>query len=183
MPRLPALTPETMNDTQRAIHDEIVSGPRGSIGGPFLAWLNSPEFANRAQALGEYVRFDNALPAQLSELAILVTAHHWRAQFEWWAHARDAKKAGVDPAIVAAVHAGEEPPFTTDAERAVYAFAKEIYARRRVSPETYDNAVTHLGLQGTVDLVGVLGYYALVSMTLNTFEVPVPEGEDLPFEE
>ena len=148
MPRLPALTPETMSDPQRAIHDKIVAGPRGSIQGPFLAWLHSPELADRAQMLGEYVRFNNALPPQLSELAILVTAHHWRAQFEWWAHARMAEKAGLDPAIIAAVHAGEEPHFTTDAERAVYAFAKEIYARRRVSPETYDDAVTHLRPSG-----------------------------------
>ena len=183
MPRLPVLVPETMSDTQRAIHDKIVSGPRGSIQGPFLAWLHSPEFADRAQALGAYVRFDNALPTQLSELAILVTARHWRAQFEWWAHARIAEKAGLDPAIIAAVHAGEEPSLSTDAERAVYAFAKEMYARARVSPETYDNAVTHLGLQGTVDLVGVLGYYTLVAMTLNTFDMPVPEGEDEPFQE
>lgn len=183
MPRLPNLTPETMSDTQRAIHDEIVSGPRGSIGGPFLAWLQSPELADRAQALGEYVRFDSVLPAQLSELAILVTARHWRAQFEWWIHAQIAEEAGLPRAVIDAVHAGDDPPFATDAQRAVYDFAKEIYARRRVSTETYDNAVTHLGLQGTVDLVGVLGYYALVSMTLNTFEMSVPEGEDPPFAE
>ena len=182
MPRLPALTPASMTDSQRAIHDKIVSGRRGSIQGPFLAWLHSPELADRAQNLGEYLRFDNALPTQLSELAILVTAHHWRAQFEWWAHARMAEEAGLDPAIIAAVHAGEEPPFTTDAQRAVYGFAKEMYARTRVSPETYEDAVTHLGVQGTVDLVGVLGYYALVSITLNAFETPVPEGEDPPFE-
>ena len=182
MSRLPDLTPETMTEAQRAIHDKIVSGPRGSISGPFLAWLHSPELADRAQHLGEYARFDSALPTELSELAILVTAHHWRAQFEWWIHAQTAEDAGLHPAIIAAVHAGEDPPFTSDAQRAVYAFAREMYATTRVSAETYDDTVSHLGVEGTVDLVGVLGYYALVSMTLNAFEMPVPEGEDPPFE-
>ena len=183
MARLPNLPSEAMTEAQRAIYDKIVSGPRGSIQGPFLAWLHSPELADRAQHLGEYARFHSSLPAELSELAILVTARHWRAQFEWWIHAQMAEDAGLDPAIIAALHAGEKPPFTTDAQRAVYAFSREMYDKTRVSQPTYDDAVRHLGVEGAVDLVGVLGYYALVSMTLNAFEMPVPEGEEPPFEE
>ena len=103
MSRIDALAPEDMTEHQRRVHDAIIAGPRGSAPGPFNALLRSPELADRAQSLGAFCRFETTFEPKLSELAILVTARLWSAQFEWWAHARLAREAGLDPAIIAAI--------------------------------------------------------------------------------
>jgi 4-carboxymuconolactone decarboxylase len=182
MPRLGEIDRARLDGEQRRIVDEIQSGPRGGLSGPFWAWLRSPEMADRAQKLGEFVRFNSSLPPRLFELAVLVTAHHWKAQFEWYAHAALARKVGLGDEIIHAIHAGTRPRMNAD-EAAVYDFATELYARKRVSDATYATALAHVGERGVVELVGVLGYYALVSMTLNVFGVEVPKGTPAPFAE
>lgn len=183
MTRLPELSLDDLDETQRKIAEDIMSGPRGSLSGPFRPWLLSPVLADRAQQLGAFVRFDTSLPPRLSELAILFTAQKWRAQFEWYAHAPPARAGGLGAAVIEAIKCGERPPFDKDDEAAVYDFCRELYETRRVSDATYRAVVAHLGEPGAVDLVGILGYYALVSMTLNVFQVPLPEGEAVPFPE
>ncbi len=180
MPRIPAIDPADMNDAQRQFHDAIVSGPRGGMGGPFQAWIHSPEFADRAQRLGEYCRFNSVLEPRLSELAILITARHWTAQFEWYAHEPMALKGGLSKMVIEAIRERRQPTFDKADEAAVYEFATELYRERTVSDATYASAKTQLGEQGVVDLVGVLGYYVLVAMTLNVFDMPLPEGVPLP---
>ena len=180
MPRISALDPSEMNDEQRRFHDNIVSGPRGGMGGPFGAWIHSPLFADRAQSLGEYCRFNSVLETRLSELAILITARRWTAQFEWFAHEPMALEGGLSPDIIAALRERREPAFVNGDEAAVYRFCMELYRDSAVSDATYAEAKTQLGEQGVVDLVGVLGYYALVSMTLNVFEMPLPDGVEPP---
>lgn len=182
MPRLEPFDFDNATPEQREVADAIRSGPRGGLRGPFEAWLRSPQLADRAQKLGEYCRFGTSLPRDLSELAILLTGRQYKAQFEFWAHARLAKEAGLDPAIVEAVRTGQEPPFSRDSERAIYAFITEYFATNRVSDSTYQSAVDALGIPGVVDLVGVVGYYSLVSMTLNVFGVEVPAGEANPLD-
>jgi 4-carboxymuconolactone decarboxylase len=179
MPRRAEIDLDHLTDAQRQAADEIVAGPRGSVRGPFVPWLNSPELARRAQRLGEFARYHTSLPERLKELAILCTARHWAAQFEWWAHAPLAIEAGVDRAIVDAIANHETPEFAAEDEAAVYAFCRELYATRRVGEATYRAVARHVGDKGTVELVGVLGYYALVSMTLNVFEVEPPGGDPL----
>jgi 4-carboxymuconolactone decarboxylase len=181
MPRLPDLDPAALDEEQKRVYDAIVSGPRGRVEGPLRVWLTSPAFAERAQALGAYCRYGSSLPPRLSELAILVTGAHWRAGFEWFAHAPIAMEAGLDPAAVEAIRRGEEPSLAKDDERAVYKFSRELVAQRRVAQTTYDSAERLLGRRGVVDLVGVLGYYALISMTINAFEVPIPASGEEPF--
>ena len=96
MPRYETLTPERMTPEQRKVVDNVTAGPRGSATrGPFMAWLPSPKFADLAQALGAQTRFGSSLPAKHYEIAILMVAQQWRAQFEWYAHAQLAKKAGI----------------------------------------------------------------------------------------
>lgn len=180
MPRLEPLTPENMSQEQRRIADEIAAGPRGGIRGPFQAWLRSPAFADRGQKLGEFCRFNTSLPPRLSELAILVTARHWTAQYEWYAHAKIAREAGVPVAAIEAI-ANRETPSLDDPDQAlVYRFAAEYYATHRIGDATYKAAVERFGEQGVVELVGIMGYYGLVAMTLNVFEMPLPEGETEP---
>lgn len=182
MPRIHFLTDDEMTDEQRRMRDEIASGPRGGLRGPFNAWMHRPQLLDRAQKLGAYCRFDSSLEPRLSELAILVTARHWGAQFEWYAHAPIAEKAGVDAAVVEAIRTRGEPSFDKEDEAIVYRFANELYASGTVSQDTYDEAERILGTGKVVDLVGVCGYYCLVSMTLNVFDMPLPEGETPPLD-
>ena len=177
MPRLPELRTDQLSSQQLRVHDEILAGPRSSLQGPFHAWLYSQELADPAQKLGEFCRFSSALPKRLSELAILVVARYWRAQFEWYAHAPMAISAGISVAAVEAIQINEKPMFDADDECLVYHFVSELLDSRAVSQSTYDQTEAALGRRGVVDLVGIVGYYCLVSVTLNVFETPLPKGE------
>jgi 4-carboxymuconolactone decarboxylase len=181
MSRIPELDVERLDPEQRRVHDRILWGPRGAVQGPLRVWLQSAEMADRAQALGEFCRFGTSLPPRLSELAILVTGAFWRAPFEWHAHAPLAVKAGLDPAAIDAIKIGQKPQFAREDEAAVYAFASELTHGRRVSDPTYRRTVELLGTKAVVELVGVLGYYTLISMTIVAFEVPLPPGAPEPF--
>jgi 4-carboxymuconolactone decarboxylase len=181
MSRLPELTPENMNAEQKRVYDDIASGPRGGVRGPFMALLHSPTLADCVQRLGAFVRYDCSVPQKLRELAILITARHWMAPYEWHAHEPHARKAGLDDGIIEAVRAGKRPPFTEPAEAAVYDFVTELYETHRVSDENYAAVVAVLGPQGVVDLTGLLGHYGVISMTIKVFEVPLPEGTPDPF--
>ncbi|HQU23455.1 MAG: 4-carboxymuconolactone decarboxylase [Acidiphilium sp. 21-60-14] len=180
-PRVPALKPEAMNPDQRAAYDAILAGPRKIVEGPLAVWLRSAELAERAQALGAFCRFGTSLPPALSELAILVTGAHWRAGFEWHVHAPIAQAAGVDETAIAAIKSGETVTFADEPSQAVYELARELWETRAVSDGVYHRAVAAMGLEGTVELVGILGYYGLISMTIKAFRVPVPPGADEPF--
>jgi len=180
MARLAALDPEKLSPEQKKVADEIRSGPRGGIGGPFEAWLRAPGFANHAQKLGAYCRFETSLPADIAELAILLTGKYWKAQYEFWAHARLARKAGLAEAIIEAIRTDTPPPFGREIERVVHAFVTEYLQTHRVSDGSYASALKVLGERGVVELVGIVGYYGLVSMTLNVFEVALPGGEAEP---
>ncbi len=171
MSRLETPLYESMSPDQQKVHEEIVSGPRGAVQGPLGVWLWRAELASRAQTLGRYCRYDSSLPPRLSELAILVTARHWSAEFEWQSHKQPALDAGLDPAIVEAIRKGEKPDFDSTSEQIVYEFSTELQNHKKVSDSTYNTAVKELGKEAVVDLVGVLGYYALISMTINAFEV------------
>jgi 4-carboxymuconolactone decarboxylase len=178
--RLEPLDIDNLSGEQKRVADEIRSGPRGGLRGPFEAWLRSPGLAEHAQKVGAYVRFGSSLPADLNEMAILLTGKHWRAQFEFWAHSRLAREAGLDEGIIEAIRTGEPPRFRREAERIVYDFVTEYFDTNRVSASTYNRAVDAFGENGVVDLVGAVGYYSLVSMTLNVFEVGLPEGVGAP---
>ena len=185
-PRLPVLDDQYMNDAQRALMQAIRSGPRGgSVNprGPFAVWLHAPEFGQLAQALGGFCRFQTALPPRLSEFAILCTARLWRAQYEWFAHAPIAEKAGVKPKTIADLKAGRAPKSAAKDERAIYDFVQEVYKTKRVSDRVYKRVNALLGDKGTVELVGILGYYVMISFTLNVFQMLPPEDAKLAFAE
>ncbi|OFW97227.1 MAG: hypothetical protein A3D94_13715, partial [Alphaproteobacteria bacterium RIFCSPHIGHO2_12_FULL_66_14] len=167
MPRLAPLDLNKLSPEQKTVADAILAGPRGGLRGPFEPWLRSPVLADRAQKLGEYCRFNNSLPKDLSELAICLVGRHFKAQFEFYAHARLAREAGLGADIVEAIRVRATPPFKRDVEKVVYDFVTEYLETNRVAAANYKRAVDALGEQGVVDLVGVCGYYMLVSMTLN----------------
>ena len=179
--RIPDWKPEDLTPAQRKVHDAIVAGPRGRVVGPLRVWLLSPELAERAQELGAFCRFQTSLPPRLSELAILVTGAFWGAGFEWHAHAPLAIKAGIPAHAVEAIRRGKPPELAGEDEQAVYEFSRELWTRHRVSDATYRRIADLLGNETVIELVGILGYYGLISMTINAFEVPLPEGADQPF--
>ena len=178
--RFPALKPEQMTPAQRKVADAILAGPRKSMGGPFNAWLRSPEMADKLQAVGEQVRFHSSLPPRISEFAILITAREWDADYEWYAHYPLALKAGLEPAVAADLAKGKRPAGMAADEAAVYDFMAELRRTRRVSDGRYAAVQTLFGDPGVIDLIALSGYYDLVSMTLNTAQVRPPEPGPLP---
>jgi 4-carboxymuconolactone decarboxylase len=185
-PRLALIQEAQMNEAQRALLASLRAGPRGqsiTSRGPFAVWMHAPELGELAQKLGAYCRYRTALPPRLSEFAILCTAWTWRAQYEWYAHAPMAERAGVKPGTIADLRAGRAPKSAPKDERAIYAFVRELYKTRRVSERTYKRLHAFLGDAATVELVGILGYYAFISMTLNVFRMMPPADAQLTFAE
>jgi 4-carboxymuconolactone decarboxylase len=178
--RLPPIPPEAMTPEQKRVADGITGGPRGGLRGPFPAMLRSPEVADRFQRVGEYLRFNSSIPADLNELAILITAREWSAQYEWYAHHILAMKAGLPPAIAAAVAEGRRPEGMTEDQRIVWEFCTEMHRTRTVSDTTYATTKARFGERGIIDLIAVSGYYVAVGMTLNIAQVPLPPGVEPP---
>src|SRR3954471_16655248 len=166
-----------MSPEQKATYDESIASKRGSPPPPMMAWLNSPEMAKHATRLGAVLRFDTVFPAKLSEIAILVTARHWTAHYEWYAHKRLALKGGMNPDIIEDIRDRRTPTFDDPKGQMIYDLAKSLHEGKGVSKALYDEAVKVLTERGIVEVIGLCGYDAMVSMTLNTFEFGLPEGE------
>ncbi len=181
--RFKPLTWEQLTPAQKTMVDDVLSGARGSLGGPYNVFLRSPEMGNLAQKYGEYTRFRSTVPRRLNEMAILMTARWWTSQYEWTAHRPAAVTAGLATDIIDAIHDGRRPARMQADEAAVYDFCSELREHRRVSDQTFKAAVDRLGEQGVVDLIGVMGYYDLVSMALNVDRYPLPAGTPPPFPE
>jgi 4-carboxymuconolactone decarboxylase len=181
--RLPEFNAATASDEQKAVLQDILNGPRGNLNGPFLGWIFSPELAQHAQKLGAFCRYKTGLPLRLSELAILVTAARWQSQAEWHIHQPIALDAGVPADIAEALRIGKTPHFDDADDKLIHDFATELYETKRVSDATYHAAVQRFGHTVVVNLVGLLGYYALVAMTLNTFGMRAQGQTELPFAE
>jgi len=181
--RMAEIPLDKMTPAQRTVADAIMSGPRKGMNGPFNAWLRSPELADRLQKVGEYVRFNTSLDKRLNEMAIIMTAQYWGSQYEWYAHAPLAIKAGLDPEIVAALGAGNKPEKMKDDEAMVWEFTTQLRRDHGVNDAIYAKAVEKFGENGVMDLVAVNGYYDVVSMTLNVARVSPPANAELPFKQ
>jgi 4-carboxymuconolactone decarboxylase len=181
--RMAEIPLDKMSPAQRSVADAIMTGPRKSIGGPFNAWLRTPELADRLQKVGEYIRFNTSLDKRVNEMAIIMTAHAWGSQYEWYAHAPLAIKAGLDPAVVAAIGAGKKPDNMKDDEAIVWEFSTQLRRDHGVDDAIYARALEKFGEKGIMDLVAVNGYYDVVSMTLNVARVAPPAGEAMPFQQ
>ena len=178
--RFPILTDAAMTARQRQVYEGIVSGPRKGAAGPFNALLRSPDAADRVQRVGEYVRFQTSIPQPLNEMAILITGRFWNAQFEFWAHSRLARTAGLSDAIIQAIAEGRRPGPMSDDERVVYDFCSELFHHYGVADGTFQAVVDRFGERGVIDLIAACGYYSVVSMVLNVDRHPLPAGEEPP---
>lgn len=181
--RFKPLTSEQLTPEQKAMVNDLRSGMRTSLDGPFNVLLRSPEMGNLSQKLGEYLRFRTVVPKRLNEMAILMTARWWSSQFEWYLHETQALSAGLNAPVIDAIQAGERPARMEPDEAVVYDFCTELRDRRRVSDGTFQAALRLLGERGVVDLVATMGYYDLVSMALNVDRYPLPDGAQAPLPE
>jgi 4-carboxymuconolactone decarboxylase len=174
--RFRPLSYDEMTPAQRTMIEHVLAGPRGSLDGPFNVQLRSPEMGDLGQQFGAATRFATTVPRKLYELAIIVTARHWTAQFEWTAHRRGAVQAGISPAVADAIAQGRRPAALPPDEEVVYNFATELLETKQVSDATFDAAKKLLGERGVVELINVMGWYGTVSMFLNVDRYPLPEG-------
>jgi 4-carboxymuconolactone decarboxylase len=180
MARIPLVSPNTMTDDQRRVYERIVAGPRKVMVGPLRAALHNPELADRWQQLGELLRYRTSISPRLSELAILVTARRWNSQVEWHIHAQAARNAGLSDAVIEAIQHAQPPVFNAPVEAGVYEYARELQVVGQVSDDVYARVLRALGVIGVVELTAVIGYYTMVSMTLNAHEIPLPDGAEKP---
>lgn len=181
--RMPEIPLDKMTAAQRTVADAIMSGPRGGMRGPFNTWLRSPELTDRLQKVGEYVRYTTSLDKRLNEMAICMTAQYWGSQYEWYAHAPLALKAGLAPAVLKAIGEGRKPDGMKEDEAIVWEFTTQLRRDRSVDDAVYARALEKFGERGVVDLIAVNGYYDVVSMTLNVARVLPPADEPMPFKQ
>lgn len=181
--RLPPIPPPQWSAAQRAHADEIIRGPRGALVAPFVPLLRSPELMGHVQRMGEYLRYRSAIGTRLSELAILVTARQWSQPVEWAIHAPIAEREGVAPATIQAIAQGRRPAGMLEDEAIVHDVCLELHRDRTVCDATWDAAVERFGEAAVVDLIGINGYYALLSMVMNAARTEAPPSAAAPLPE
>jgi len=174
--RFKPLTYDEMTPAQKTMVEHLLAGPRGGVNGPFNVLLRSPEVGDLGQEFGAASRFKSSLPQRLYELAILVTARYWTAQYEWQAHHRSALQAGLSASICDAIAAGRRPTAMQKDEEALYNFVSELLNTKQVSDATFNAAKNAFGERGVVDIIAVTGWYNIVSMMLNVDQYPVLDG-------
>ncbi len=173
---MPPIPPEMWSADQKRYAQEIIDGPRGALISPFVPLLRSPELMAHAGRMGEYLRYRSALGLRLSELAILITARHWSQPVEWAIHAPIAQKEGISEATIAAIADGCMPPDLPEDEATLYGFCVELHQNKTVCDATWAKAVQRFGERGVMDLIGINGYYAFLSMVMNAARTAVPIG-------
>lgn len=184
MSKLPLVGKGSLDAEQKALWDYILEGPRGAsmsgrikfLPGPFNPWMQIPSFGKLAAEMGERLRFRSVLPGKLRELAILTTGVHWKAEFEFWAHARVARAEGLPDSIIEALQTGTAVPYEDDLQRLVHSAAKDIVESGRPRIHLAEEVADKLGWPAVVELVALVGFYCMVSFTLNAFDVALPDG-------
>ncbi|MEZ5559755.1 MAG: hypothetical protein R3E86_14585 [Pseudomonadales bacterium] len=187
MSRLPKRNLEDLSAEQKVVFDYIVANRAvkptgGHIGGPFDPWLGNPDMCRRLVELAGMFRFNSMVDRRYIELTILTTGAHWKAQFEWFAHEPMARKAGVPDAVIEAIRSGETPDFVEDADRACWRMVSELHRTKELTQDSYDAAIAHFGAAGVAEIIALAGFYSMVSMTLNAFDVDLPAGATPPFD-
>ena len=182
--RLPNLRKADLDEEHLQVWEQVcrVRGAEtvnegGGLVGPFNSFVHAPNVGSRLLELGNALHARTTLPMRTTELVILTVGAHWRAEFEWWAHARRALESGVPDVVVEAIGAGATPDFEDDADRVIHALARQLVDRGRIEEDTYEAVRGVVGDRGMVELVSLCGYYTLISFLLNGFDVQLPLGQ------
>jgi 4-carboxymuconolactone decarboxylase len=174
--RMPPIPADKLTEAQRKAIEEFRAARSAEISGPFVPLLRSPEVLTRARALSDYLRYRSALPPRLSEFVILMTARAWTQNYEWNAHEPLARRAGLSDGVIKAIADGRRPDGMAEDEEILFTFCDELRRTQAVSDPLYARAVAKFGEQGVIDTVGLVGYYTLIAMVLNTARTPLPPG-------
>src|SRR5262245_52653101 len=173
--RMPPIPADKMTTEQNKALEEFLAA-RGTLTGPWVALLRSPDLMTRTRGLSDYLRFKSVLPPRLSEFVILMTARQFTQQYEWNAHYQLAMAGGLKPEVAKAIAEGRRPEHMAEDEEILYDFCTELHRNQSVSDVTYARAASKFGEQGVIDTVSITGYYVMISMILNTVRTPLPEG-------
>lgn len=178
MARIPTASRDTVPQDQLDAFDEYVAA-RGNVPdtGPLSVMVHVPELIKRGEHLRAYLRGDeSSLPANIRELAMLLTAREMDCQFIWNAHAAFGRQSGLDDTLVNSLRDRAELPALSDAESVVVDYGRELFRTCRVSQETFDRAIAQFGRRGLVELTTLMGYYSCLAFNINAFDVGLPEG-------
>src|ERR1700756_239643 len=179
-PRFSQLSPDRLDDVQKRVAERTLKVSSAGLGGPYNMLLRSPELTARYLGMTDYLRFETSLPHRLNELAILIEARLWDAQYEWWAHYPIALKVGVPEAVANDIREGRRPTTMKPDEEVVYDVCIELLRDRHLTDATFARAKATLGEQQLVDLVAVSSFYVMVSSVIIAGEIGVPNGETPP---
>jgi len=174
--RLPPIPADKLTDAQKKAFADFKEERKQDVFGPFVPLSRSPQLMINAAKMGTYLRFGNSLPRDVSEFAILLVSRRFTQQYEWYVHAADGKTAGLSDAIIQAVADGRRPDGMSEGMDIVYDFSNELNDFHSVTDRTYARMVAKYGEQGMMDLIGLNGYYSLISMVLNVGRTPLPPG-------
>ena len=180
--RMPAIPADKWTDAQKKAAEEITSGPRKELVGPFIPLLRSPEYMSRLQRVGEYLRYNTKLGPAISEFIILLMARQWTQQFEWYSHQALALKADIKAETIKSISEGQRPVAMSPDQDMVYEFITEIRLHQGVSDPVYERVLNRFGEQGVIDIAGLCGYYTTLAMLMNVARTPVPPGVTPPLE-
>jgi 4-carboxymuconolactone decarboxylase len=185
--RLERLLPGSLIVEQRALYDSVVGGPRGrdavnspivdddgALQGPFNAMLFHPASGRAIEQLGAALRYQGTLPPRARELAILVVAAGRRSEYEWYAHVRISRRAGVHDREIAAIDAGEVPALEDRVERTAVEVTRALVTDGDLDDDAYASAVAALGSATMVELTTLVGYYSMLALQLRVFRVAAP---------
>jgi 4-carboxymuconolactone decarboxylase len=174
--RLPPIPAEKQTPEQRKAAEAFRANRKQDVFGPFVPLSRSPEVMLRAMAMGDFLRYRTVFPTRLNELIILITARHFTQQYEWYVHYPIALKEGLSREIADGIADGRRPAGMSSDEELIHDFCTELLRNHSVSDQTYARALARFGEKGTIEMVGVVGYYTFQSMVLNTARTPVPPG-------
>jgi len=177
--RFEPFDPARLPADARAVYDRIMS-ERGYIPGPYLFWLAAPGFTDRIEPVEEYLRYGVSLGERQVEVITLVVAKHWRARYVWTSHRPSAEKVGVDPAVVEAIRSGAEPDFDNEDERVCYEASKALVDGRGLDDALWARTVAAIGERGLSELLGLIGLYTSVCLTMVAYRMPTKYGEPDP---
>ena len=182
MPRLDAPPLDAMTDEQRAMHDTVAKQRSvGKVRGPFALLLNAPDIGNRVADMVNHFLSDTRVSHKLKELAIIAVARRYSARYEWFIHAPRAVRMGLAEETKEIIRAGKRPDFTDPEEALVYDLAVEMVETRNISDDSYAKAKDMLGEPALLELVSLIGFYVMIALVLNGYDVEVPDNGPDPF--
>jgi 4-carboxymuconolactone decarboxylase len=174
--RFKPLTYAELTPEQRAFADKELARGRKPETGPFNIYLRSPQMAELSQPYSDYLRFKAPMPRKLKEIATMLTARYWGGQYVWYSHRQQALDAGLSPAFIAAMAAGERPANMTADEATVYDFTSQLLSTRQVSDANFKAMADRFGERGIVETVGSIGHFTGLTMLFVVDRYPVPQG-------